>query len=154
MAAGTYNLVIDQGSDFAITLTLSEDGSAKDLSNYSARAQLRSKKTSTSVAATFTCTVTDASNGKIKMELGSASSVTVTPTGAVTATTLQGAIEQLAAQDFRSNDAPSGSNVDVGDTWYDTNDNIFYVYRTVDGVTDWVPLQTGDNADETDGGSF
>ena len=70
MAAGTYNLVIDQGSDFAITLTLSEDGSAKDLSNYSARAQLRSKKTSTSVAATFTCTVTDASNGKIKMELG------------------------------------------------------------------------------------
>lgn len=69
MAAGTYNLVIDQGSDFGITLTLSEDGSAKDLSNYSARAQLRSKKSSTSVAATFTCTVIDASNGKIKMEL-------------------------------------------------------------------------------------
>lgn len=84
----------------------------------------------------------------------SSANVAITPTGAVTATTLQGAIEQLAAQDFRSNEAPSGSNVDVGDTWYDTNDNIFYVYRTIDGVTDWVPLQTSANADETDGGSF
>ena len=81
-----------------------------------------------------------------------AASVTVTPTGSVTATTLQGAIEQLAAQDFRSNAAPTGSNVDVGDTWYDTDDNIFYVYRTIDGVTDWQPIQSG--ADESDGGTF
>lgn len=78
MAAGTYNLVIDQGSDFAITLTLSEDGSAKDLTNYSARAQLRSKKTASSVAASFTCTVTDAAAGKIKMELGNSVTAALT----------------------------------------------------------------------------
>ena len=57
-----------------------------------------------------------------------AGSVSITPTGSVTATTLQGAIDQLAAQDFRSNAAPTGSNVEVGDTWYDTDDNIFYVF--------------------------
>lgn len=78
MAAGTYNLVIDQGSDFAITLTLSEDGSAKDLTNYSARAQLRSKKTASSVAGSFTCTVTDAAAGKIKMELGNSVTAALT----------------------------------------------------------------------------
>ena len=81
-----------------------------------------------------------------------AASVSVTPTGSVTATTLQGAIEQLAAQDFRSNAAPTGSNVEVGDTWYDTDDNVFYVYRTIDGVTDWRPIQSGD--DVSDGGTF
>ena len=71
-----------------------------------------------------------------------AASVSITPTGSITATDLQGALEQLAAQDFRSNAAPTGSNVDLGDTWYDIDDNIFYVRRTVDGVTDWVAVQT------------
>jgi uncharacterized protein YqgV (UPF0045/DUF77 family) len=81
-----------------------------------------------------------------------AASVTVTPTGSITSTTLQGALEELAAQDFRSNAAPTGSNVEVGDTWYDTDDNIFYVYRTIDGVTDWRPIISG--SDESDGGTF
>ena len=69
MPAATYNLTIEQGADFAIQLTLSEDGSAKNLTGYSARAQLRQKKTDASPAATFTCTVTDAPGGKIKMAL-------------------------------------------------------------------------------------
>lgn len=74
MTAAVYNLFIDQGSDFAIQLTLSEDGSAKNLVGYSARAQLRSKKTDASPAATFTCTVTDATNGVVKIELNNATS--------------------------------------------------------------------------------
>lgn len=69
MTAANYNLVIDQGSDFAIQLTLAEDGSAKDLTGYNARAQLRSKKTDTTVAATFTCTVTNAASGVLQIEL-------------------------------------------------------------------------------------
>jgi hypothetical protein len=69
MTAANYNLVIDQGSDFAIQLTLSENGSAKDLTNYSARAQLRSKKLDTIAAATFTCTVPNPSAGILTMEL-------------------------------------------------------------------------------------
>ena len=69
MSAGTYNLFIDQGSDYAIQLTVKENGSAKDLTGYSARAQLRSTKSATDVTATFTCTITNASGGGIKMAL-------------------------------------------------------------------------------------
>lgn len=72
MSAADYNLKIDQGSDFAVEFTLSEDGSAKDLTGYSARAQMRETKTATTVAATFTCTIATPTNGKIKMELTNA----------------------------------------------------------------------------------
>ena len=78
MAAATYNLVIDQGSDFAIDLVVKESGSVKDLTGYSARAQLRNKKDSSTLAANFTCTVTSASEGKIKMELANSVSTGLT----------------------------------------------------------------------------
>ena len=74
MSAADYNLTIDQGSDFAVEFTLSEGGSAKDLTGYSARAQMRETKTATNVAATFTCTIATPTNGKVKIEL--ANSVT------------------------------------------------------------------------------
>lgn len=82
-----------------------------------------------------------------------ATSVVVTPTGYITATNLQGALEQVAAQDFRTSVQPS-TNVEIGDTWYDTSTNIFYVYRTVDGVTDWFPLVTTEEDGVQDGGAF
>jgi hypothetical protein len=78
MAAGKYNIQIDQGSDFNIDLTVKEDGSVKDLTGYSARAQMRSKKSDASAAATFTCTVTDASGGVIKMSLPNSTSSALT----------------------------------------------------------------------------
>ena len=83
----------------------------------------------------------------------SAGSVVVNPTGSITSTTLQGALEQLAAQDFRGDDQPI-SNVELGDTWYDTDNDIFYVYRTVSGVTDWFPLVTSSDDGVQDGGAF
>lgn len=69
MSAARYDLVIDQGSDFAIEFTVAEAGTAKDLTGYSARAQLRVNKSSSSVAATFTCTIPTPTNGKINMTL-------------------------------------------------------------------------------------
>ena len=87
-----------------------------------------------------------------------AGSVTITPTGIVTATTLQGAIEQLAANQFKSNSPPTGAGVDEGDTWYDLDDNQMKVYReTSTGVFNWVPLIIGDiagDSDTRDAGSF
>jgi len=75
MAAATYNLVIDQGSDFTLDLVVKESGSVKNLTGYSARAQLRTKKdASGDAAASFTCTVTDAANGGLRMELSNATS--------------------------------------------------------------------------------
>jgi hypothetical protein len=78
MAAGKYNIEIDQGSDFALDVTVKEDGSAKDLTGYSARSQMRAKKSDASAAASFTCTVTDAANGILKMELSNSTSSNMT----------------------------------------------------------------------------
>ena len=74
MSAGTYNLVIDQGSDFALDLVIKEAGSALNLSNYSGRAQLRTSVTASSASASFTVTVTNAANGALKMQLPAATS--------------------------------------------------------------------------------
>jgi hypothetical protein len=78
MTAARYDLVIDQGSDFAIEFTVAEAGTAKNLSGYSARAQLRATKSSSSVAATFTCTIPTPANGKINMTLPNGTSAALT----------------------------------------------------------------------------
>ena len=72
--AGTHNIQIDQGSDFALDLTVTESGSAKNLTGYSARAQIRSTKAASSVSASFTCSVVNAAAGTLKKELPNATS--------------------------------------------------------------------------------
>jgi hypothetical protein len=79
MAAGTYNLQIDQGSDFAMNLALTEGGVVTDLTNYSARAQMRSTKDSATVAATFTCTIMNAAGGTLQVALPNATSAALEP---------------------------------------------------------------------------
>jgi len=67
--AVTSNLVLDQGSDFTITINYNnEDGSSKDLSGYSARSQMRRSYYSTS-AVTLTANISDSSNGEITLSL-------------------------------------------------------------------------------------
>ena len=78
MSAARYNLVIDQGSDFAISFTVKEDGSAKNLTGYSARAQMRTSRNATSIAATFTCTIATPTNGTVVMSLSNAVSSSLT----------------------------------------------------------------------------
>ena len=74
MSAGRYNLFIDQGSDFAIEFTINENDAVKDLTGFSARAQMRPTRASSTLSATFTCTIPTPTNGVIKMELGHATS--------------------------------------------------------------------------------
>ena len=64
MSAGTYNLVIDQGSDFALDLVIKEGGTALNLLNYTGRAQLRTSVDASSASATFSVTVTNAAGGE------------------------------------------------------------------------------------------
>jgi hypothetical protein len=78
MSAARYNLVIDQGSDFAINFTVKDNGSVKDLTGYSARAQMRTSKTASSVAATFACAIITPSNGTITMSLANSVSTPLT----------------------------------------------------------------------------
>lgn len=87
-----------------------------------------------------------------------AANVTVTPYNTITATDLEAALKELADQDFRGTTAPTGSTVEEGDTWYDTDDEQFKVYReTSTGTFEWVPIIVGaasGDSDLIDAGSF
>ena len=77
MAAGKYDIVIDQGSDFAIEIQVQQDGSNTSLGTHSARAQLRPTPTSTTKTADFTCSIVNASQGKIKMSLSNSTTASI-----------------------------------------------------------------------------
>jgi len=79
MAAGKYDIVIDKGSTFALDLTVQESGSAKDLSDYSVRGQLRPSVTSSTLTASFVGQVTNAAQGKISISLTPAVTGGITP---------------------------------------------------------------------------
>ena len=78
--------------------------------------------------------------------------------GTITADNVRDALQQLADQDFRTAEIPTGSNIEEGDTWYDTDDNQLKVYReTSSGVFEWVPIMIGnisDDSDTLDAGAF
>ena len=84
--------------------------------------------------------------------------ISVVPYNTITATNVQRALEQLADQNFRSTTTPTGSNIEEGDTWYDTDDNQLKVYReTSAGVFEWVPIMIGNispDSDTLDAGAF
>jgi len=71
MSAATYNLIIDQGTDFALEFTIKEDNVVKNLTGYAARAQLRPTKSSSTLSETFLCTIETPSNGTIRASLTS-----------------------------------------------------------------------------------
>jgi|TARA_R110000851_G_scaffold230776_1_gene383575 hypothetical protein len=77
MAAGTYDIVVDQGSDFSMEIAISTDGSATAIATHTARAQLRPSPTSTTKTADFTCTITDASGGKLTMALSNSTTAAI-----------------------------------------------------------------------------
>ena len=219
MAAATYNIEVDQGSDYNIEIEVKEDGVVKNLTGYSARAQARSAEESSSVAFSFTCTIptplylydlevftgSDAAvsrlikgtvtldreitrqmattltispgenttltiNGTSTTYNISGASTTLTmntaisgvnatdivyaPTGRMSTTNVQAALDELAGDYFMQAAAPSGSQLNEGDLWYDTDDDELKVYRG----TQWQTLAGAGGDVETmmslDGGSF
>lgn len=79
MAAANFDIVIDQGSDYALEFVVKNNGVVVDLTGYSARAHLRPKKGSNTLTQAFTCTITDAVNGVVKMELSNSDSTALSP---------------------------------------------------------------------------
>ena len=98
----------------------------------------------------------------VALGAASAAAMSVTPTGDLTATNVQAALEALSVardiKSFQQNTAPTGSTLTEGDTWYDLDDNEFKVYReTSTGVFQWVPIivgAAGDTSDILDAGAF
>jgi len=82
MTAARYDLVIDQGSDFAIEFTVSESGTGKNLTNYYARAFIRPSKSSSTKTEEFDARIPSdtAATGKITMSLTNQKS-TLIPAG-------------------------------------------------------------------------
>lgn len=74
----------------------------------------------------------------------------------IPAGTVANALEVLADQFFRGDTAPSGSNLEEGDLWYDTNDDQLMVYReTSPSNFEFVPLAAATGTmDNLDGGGF
>ncbi len=103
-------------------------------------------------------TTIEINNFAIPSTTSDASGVSFNPYGTVTATNLQAAVEQLADQDFRTTETPTGPNIEEGDTWYDIDDNQLKVYReTSSGVFEWVPIMVGnisEDSDTLDAGAF
>jgi hypothetical protein len=79
MAAGTYNIYINQGSDWATQIVVREDGVVKDITGYLARAQMRSTKKSDTVSANFVCDIPTPTNGIVVMSLPNATSSAMNP---------------------------------------------------------------------------
>jgi|TARA_B110001454_G_scaffold211572_1_gene227411 hypothetical protein len=115
-------------------------------------------ESSTSVVASGTATTLEVFNTSLPLIQNEASGVTSVAYGSVTATTVQGAIEQLADQNFRQAAAPTGATVSEGDTWYDTDDDEFKVYREIStGNFQWAPIMLGTppgDSDIVDAGAF
>jgi hypothetical protein len=92
------------------------------------------------------------------LPITAAANVTFSPYGTITANNVNEALKQLADQDFRTTGTPTGSNIQEGDTWYDTDDNQLKVYReTSSGVFAWVPIMVGNisaDSDTVDAGSY
>jgi hypothetical protein len=88
----------------------------------------------------------------------SAGSMGITAVSGLSATNVQDAIEEIAGNAFQQDGQPSGSQVNEGDTWYDTDDNQYKIYReTSSGVFQWVPIIVGsaeDDSDTLDAGAF
>ena len=96
-------------------------------------------------------TVVEINNLAVPTTFVAAADVGFEPHGTVTATNIRDAIQQLADQNFRSDDVPTGSNVEEGDTWYDTDDNQLKVYReTSEGNFEFVPIMIGDDSPDSD----
>jgi len=120
--------------------------------------QISITESSTNVLASNVATTIKAYNQALPSMTNVASSITSTAYGPITATNLQDAIQQLADQNFRQATAPTGATVSEGDTWYDTDDDEFKVYREIStGNFAWAPIMIGTppgDSDIVDAGAF
>lgn len=85
MAAGIYNITIEQGATFTITVTLTDGATPAvpiDLTGYTGRGQIRLNATDTTALADFTVTVlTPEEDGKVEITLSATDTEAIATTG-------------------------------------------------------------------------
>jgi hypothetical protein len=103
-------------------------------------------------------TILTVNNFAIPVQFMDSGNVSFDGHGPITADNVRDAIQQLADQNFRTTETPTGPNIQEGDTWYDIDDNQLKVYReTSTNTFEWVPIivgAAGDDSDTLDAGAF
>ena len=80
--------------------------------------------------------------------VGVAGDISFSPVGSITATNIQDALHQIADQKFVQAAAPAGdNNLEEGDLWYNTTDNVLMVYRN----TTWEEITIAAQLSESSG---
>jgi hypothetical protein len=74
-----YDITIDQGSEYILNLTLSQNGVGLALSGYAVRGQIRPTIASSTLSATFTGTAIDAGLGQFRISLSASTTTTIVP---------------------------------------------------------------------------
>ena len=105
-----------------------------------------------------TTTLVTVNNLALPAQFQDAANISITPYNTITSSNLQTALQQLADQNFRGASAPTGSTLDEGDIWYDTDDDQLKVYReTSNGNFACVPIMVGNispDSDTIDAGAY
>ena len=83
-----------------------------------------------------------------------AADMVYTPSGKMSATNMQDAIDELAGDAFVQAAAPTGSELGAGDLWYDSDDHELKDYRHSQWQTIAAPGGTSETMLTMDGGSF
>jgi len=69
MAAGIYNITIEQGATFQRSMTIDEEDTDLDLTGYSFAGKIRQEKEDTTAMAAFTVVITNAATGAIQVSM-------------------------------------------------------------------------------------
>ncbi len=79
MAAGRYNLVIEQGATFTKRLTIQKNAAPWNLTGYEARAQIRRSASDDTKITDIGVTITDPPNGTVDLLLTSVQTAALAP---------------------------------------------------------------------------
>lgn len=80
MAAGTYDIQIDQGATFTKIINITSGGLSYDLTGYVGRSQMRKKVSDTSPSGTFTVTLSGTpTDGVLTMSMSAALTTVLVP---------------------------------------------------------------------------
>lgn len=80
MAAGKFDITIEQGSDFSLSLNIKDNGVYRNLTGWSSRAQIRKRPSDITEAASFVCTIPTPLEGEVVMSIPNAATRTI-PSG-------------------------------------------------------------------------
>ena len=78
MSAGYQELFLEQGSDYSTSITLTDvNGDPYDLTNYTAKSQVKKSYYSSNTTANFVITINDPTSGVVAISLDSANTANI-----------------------------------------------------------------------------